>query len=326
MAGFGENLRREREMRGITLEEISGTTKISVRLLEALEKEEFSKLPGGIFTRSFIRSYANYLGLDEEHVMAEYQLAVPPRPEEDLSRVGVNSNQPRKRSGAPIVAWLIAGALLAGGYGIFRYTHRASEATGSFGNLLSVPAVSKSAVAQPRIPSQPPPVLMPQSATAVTAADGPTNTPSTSASQNLLGGASVRSQANVTGGNPSSSTDHNPASTTNFSSTAFIASPKPASADITSLPAETGGGLILQVAATEPSWVAVNADGKTVLERVLSPSEQRTLTAKNYFDVTTGNAQGTVLTLNGVTLKPLGRQGEVKTLHLTRNDLRSANP
>lgn len=81
MASFGENLQREREMRGVTLQEISAATKISVRFLQALEGEEFAKLPGGIFTRSFIRAYAKYLGLDEERVLAEYQLVAQPRPE-----------------------------------------------------------------------------------------------------------------------------------------------------------------------------------------------------------------------------------------------------
>ena len=72
MSPFGENLRREREMRGVSLEEISIATKISVRLLQAIESEDFAKLPGGIFTRSFIRSYSKYLGLDEESVLGEY--------------------------------------------------------------------------------------------------------------------------------------------------------------------------------------------------------------------------------------------------------------
>ncbi len=52
MASFGENLRREREMRGVTLQEISAATKISGRFLQALEAEEFAKVPGGVFTRS----------------------------------------------------------------------------------------------------------------------------------------------------------------------------------------------------------------------------------------------------------------------------------
>src|SRR5579872_5972741 len=91
MPAFGENLRREREMRGVSLEEISAATKISLRFLDAIEREDFAKLPGGIFSRSFIRSYARYLGLDEERVVAEYQLAAQPQTEFDLHRMAAGN-------------------------------------------------------------------------------------------------------------------------------------------------------------------------------------------------------------------------------------------
>src|SRR5439155_841481 len=63
MASFGENLRRERELRGVDLREIANATKISVRFLQALEQDRVDVLPGGIFPRSFVRQYAKYLGL-----------------------------------------------------------------------------------------------------------------------------------------------------------------------------------------------------------------------------------------------------------------------
>jgi hypothetical protein len=84
--------------------------------------------------------------------------------------------------------------------------------------------------------------------------------------------------------------------------------------------------LMLQVAATERSWVAVDADGKTAFQRVLNPNEVETVKAHNSLDVTTGNAQAVILTLNGETLKPLGRHGEVKTVHLSREDLKNSAP
>jgi len=87
MASFGENLRREREMRGVTLEEISTATKISLRFLQALEREDFNVLPGGIFTRSFIRAYAKYLGMDEEPLLAEYQVTAHPKADIHFSRL-----------------------------------------------------------------------------------------------------------------------------------------------------------------------------------------------------------------------------------------------
>ena len=84
--------------------------------------------------------------------------------------------------------------------------------------------------------------------------------------------------------------------------------------------------LLLRVTATERLWVAVDADGKTVLQKVLNPNEVENLKALDSFDITVGNAQGVVLTLNGETLKSLGRRGEVKSVHLTRADLNNSTP
>jgi cytoskeleton protein RodZ len=69
---FGEHLRREREMRGVSLAEIAAATRISTRFLEALEKEQWDQLPGGAFNRGFIRSIARFLGIDEDGLVAEY--------------------------------------------------------------------------------------------------------------------------------------------------------------------------------------------------------------------------------------------------------------
>ncbi len=66
MGQFGEELRRERESRGIALEAITDTTKISSRHLNALELEQFDRLPGGVFNRGIVRGYARVVGLDEE--------------------------------------------------------------------------------------------------------------------------------------------------------------------------------------------------------------------------------------------------------------------
>src|SRR5215470_9876619 len=72
---FGERLKREREMREVSLNEVTVATRISVRFLEALENEDWEKLPGGVFNRGFVRAVARYLGLDEEAFLAEYDLA-----------------------------------------------------------------------------------------------------------------------------------------------------------------------------------------------------------------------------------------------------------
>jgi cytoskeleton protein RodZ len=77
MASFGENLRRERELRGVDLHEMAEATKISIRFLQALEQDRVDVLPGGIFPRAFafVRQYGKYLGLDPERLVAEFVFA-----------------------------------------------------------------------------------------------------------------------------------------------------------------------------------------------------------------------------------------------------------
>jgi len=67
---LGEELKRKREERGKTLSGISETTRIGTRFLKAIEENRFSVLPGGIFTRSFIRAYAREVGMDEAEAIA----------------------------------------------------------------------------------------------------------------------------------------------------------------------------------------------------------------------------------------------------------------
>ena len=73
----GEMLRAAREQRGLSLREIATATKISVVALEALERHDVSRLPGGIFTRAFVRSYAIEVGLDPEETIREFMAEFP---------------------------------------------------------------------------------------------------------------------------------------------------------------------------------------------------------------------------------------------------------
>ena len=99
MGSFGENLRRERELRGVSLREIADNTKISFRFLEALEEDRVEILPGGLFPRSFVRQYATFVGLDPDRAVADF-LAHHDQPEPE------KTPPPVKRR-----AWLSPGAL-----------------------------------------------------------------------------------------------------------------------------------------------------------------------------------------------------------------------
>jgi len=103
MGSFGENLRRERELRGVTLAELANATKISSRYLRAIEEDQFSILPGGIFGRGFVRSIARHMKLDDEHWVAEFARAAN-QPPETLARYA----PPRLPSPSSRARWSLA--------------------------------------------------------------------------------------------------------------------------------------------------------------------------------------------------------------------------
>ncbi len=109
---FGETLRREREMRGVSLEEIATATRISTRFLDALENERWDHLPGGVFNRGFVRAVARFLGLDEENLVAEYALATNDKPEVAVWAV----NQKARRRVAPFLVLALLVTMAAGAF------------------------------------------------------------------------------------------------------------------------------------------------------------------------------------------------------------------
>ncbi len=164
---FGERLKRERELREVSLKEVTAGTRIGPRFLEALENEEWDKLPGGVFNRGFVRAIARYLGLDEENLLAEYDMA---HGEQSLPVPQAYENKiPRPPIWLPILGVLavlaILGGLIAGGiYGWRRYAaHRAAKQSSSSALL---PAETQSATAS-----------VPPSAAASTTSDPATSSP-----------------------------------------------------------------------------------------------------------------------------------------------------
>jgi cytoskeletal protein RodZ len=122
-AGFGEHLRREREMRGISLDEICSATRIGTRFLNALENEQWDQLPGGVFNRGFVRAVAHHLGLDEESLLAEYMLATGDRATASASVVRAPAiPESRGQWVMWVLALIVIGALVLGGiYGWRKY-------------------------------------------------------------------------------------------------------------------------------------------------------------------------------------------------------------
>ena len=84
---FGSYLKHERELRGVPLEEISGATKIHIRFLQALEDNQFDELPGEVFIKGYIRSYANIIGTDVEEMLNIYEESVGNKTENSFESV-----------------------------------------------------------------------------------------------------------------------------------------------------------------------------------------------------------------------------------------------
>lgn len=146
---FGERLKRERELREVSMEELTKATRISARFVEALENEDWAKLPGGVFGHGFVRTIARYLGLNEEALLGEYDSAraehsppLPPKPEERI---------PAPPRWLPAAAILVALLLVVGFFFTVRYVwHRyAARRAEKRSTAASVPSQPQSSSAAP---------------------------------------------------------------------------------------------------------------------------------------------------------------------------------
>jgi cytoskeleton protein RodZ len=151
---FGEHLKREREMRGVSIEEIAAATRIATRFLLAIENERWDQLPGGVFNRGFVRAVARYLGLDEENILAEYGLAAGDRQSVPIW----TGTPPAIAPDRPWLVWVLAAVaalvLIGGGWFAFRRiaAWRVSRHATSAGTTPS-PAASAPVVVPAKVPA-----------------------------------------------------------------------------------------------------------------------------------------------------------------------------
>jgi cytoskeletal protein RodZ len=142
---FGERLKRERELREVSFDEVSRATRIAPRFLEALENEQWDKLPGGVFGRGFVRSIARYLGLSEENLLSEYDLARGENANPALQKGEERIPSPPKWLPAVAVLALLAvlaGLITGGLYAWKAYqAHRAQKKSSA---IVSLPPTAQS--------------------------------------------------------------------------------------------------------------------------------------------------------------------------------------
>jgi cytoskeletal protein RodZ len=117
MSDFGTRLREARERSGVSLRDIAAHTNISVANLEAIERNDPSRLPGGIFARAFVRSYAAEVGLDPEATVREFVETFdvdPPLSVVELSQLdGAHPDGARRSRVGPTILKLVVVSLMA---------------------------------------------------------------------------------------------------------------------------------------------------------------------------------------------------------------------
>jgi cytoskeleton protein RodZ len=149
-AGFGSKLRAARERRGITLRQIANATKISPSALEALERNDFSRLPGGIFSRAFVRSYALEVGLDPDETIQEFiaQLPQDSGVATQLTAEHVEDNEALesdRRMAATVIRLLALSIPIAGLVLYFGFTGRQGARSSNGTTQVPTPAPSEAA-------------------------------------------------------------------------------------------------------------------------------------------------------------------------------------
>jgi cytoskeleton protein RodZ len=111
---LGEKLRHAREERGITLSEVAEQTRISPIYLESIDNDDYRRLPGGIFNRGFVKSYAKYVGVDEQEALLDYsrQLNEVETPQEDHARLYKPEVLTDERSASSMMPTVITAAII----------------------------------------------------------------------------------------------------------------------------------------------------------------------------------------------------------------------
>lgn len=288
---FGESLKREREMRGVTLEEIASATRIAERFLRAIENDQWEQLPGGVFNRGFVRAMARYLGLDEENIVAEYTMAVGDRPSVPVW----TGSPPVVTPDQPWLAWgitaLIAIALLAGSWIGVRHllAWRASKRAAQASTLgAGAPASSFAASSS-------------------TASHSASQIPSPSAASGSASGAG--------------SSDADSSSSTTPAAPTAAADAAGNTAPITATVADR---FELKVEAAKKTRITVMADKDVVYKGTIKAGENQLFSAADHFQVSAKDAGAVRLELNGKTIPPIGPSGHSGKVTLTRDSLKEA--
>jgi cytoskeletal protein RodZ len=306
---FGSKLRAARERRGVTLRQIADATKISVALLDALERNDISRLPGGIFSRSFVRAYAVEVGLDPDQAIEEFIAQFPhdgvAAGHGHAQQVEDNEAIESERRMATAFLKVIAISLpLAGVLLYFSSSRRAvkppegqAQAPAATSPLSTrggaEPAAAATSLTMPPGPVAPAVVPAGRSAT-------PNPVPSS-------GAPAVVRPAPTPAAAPSSAVTADRAS----------AVPSPTSGEATTAQER----VTVEIVATGLCSVTAVIDGRPTAEQMMSAGERQTFLADRELRLKIGDASAITWTVNGKPARTLGGPGHVANVHLTPSNV-----
>lgn len=288
---FGANLKRERELRGISLDEISKATKISLRQLEAIESDRFDILPEGVFRKSFIKSYTRYLGMSEEQVLQEYALQFEPS-----ASLAANVEKPAAVSvNWPVALVIGLAALLALGITGFWYLGR---------GLPAEPAATTTS--SPALPTTPIPAP-----TRVTVSEPAAETAQSSGTP---------SAASELASGPAGAASPGSASSLKVLGELAKKPESPSAESLGTSEPDANTPLELTIEATDQAWLSVRSGEKSLFSGLMNSQESRKFPLESPLQVVLGNAGGVKILVNGQAFASLGRSGERKSLEISADN------
>jgi cytoskeleton protein RodZ len=308
MTSIGDTLRRERLRRGLDLDKVAAETKIGRHQLEAIEANQFDRLPGGVFARSFIRQYARLLELDDEEIIAQLkQQFDEPADTAPLAEPQPSSRLPympsladlydRLRSDSSLAAfvWVVIAVLVCAGiYSLWQRSRQPMTQAA----IATAPRPPASRAAEPasRVAEPAPRVAEPASLKPSVPTESVESTKAESLKTSFIPAEVADNGTIRVPGRP----------------------PEPAS------PRETAGKpeafpVAMRVAftASEPVWVSIKSDGTRAYTGTIEGQESKQFDASRKMTVLVGNAGALQISLNGKHVGPIGPRGEIRLLVLT---------
>lgn len=355
---FGDKFRKTRETKGISLDDVSQVTKISSRMLKAIEDEHFDQLPGGVFNKGFIRAYAKHLGLNDEEAITDY-LACLRQAQIDANKAW-ESPPPMPPRAASSQKGPLAAPLKP--------------------DLKQRPTAQVEELPELQLPRaediRPPRILFAEKrdsgvpwrilvlagvvmilalvlwnrhshrprTEAVAASPAPPvpATPSAPAPLTAPANPSLGSPAAHAASPRASAPNSQPPQTSRLATATHSSAPTPATppagaaqndlairsaGKLTPLPsAKPATSLALVIRATENSWISILADGQAVSQETLIAPAHYSVHASREIVAKVGNAAGVTFLWNGQEIPAQGAEAEVKTFVFDAAGMRLASP